>query len=162
MASQITSLTSVYSTVYSGTDQRKHQSSASLAFLRGIHRWPANSPHKGPGGCFTNVSRAPQNILAKIHNTRNHIYGENFNLKICTCAKSKALSTRTKFQLEILITSAICAIHKFRKNFWRARETLVKQPPVTRKMFPFDDITMSNIVAKWPPLCPGFNMMIML
>ena len=48
MTSQITSLTSVYSTVYSGTDQRKHQSSASLAFVRGIHRWPVNSPHKGP------------------------------------------------------------------------------------------------------------------
>ena len=38
----------VYSTVYSGTDQRKHQSSASLAFVRGIHRWPVNSPHKWP------------------------------------------------------------------------------------------------------------------
>ena len=48
MASQTTSLTIVYSTVYSGVDQRKHQSSASLAFVRGIHRWPVNSPHKGP------------------------------------------------------------------------------------------------------------------
>ena len=40
MASQITSLTNVYSTVNSGVDQRKHQSCASLAFVRGIHRWP--------------------------------------------------------------------------------------------------------------------------
>ena len=48
MASQITSLTIVYSSVYSGADQRKHQSSASLAFVRGIHRWPVNSPHKRP------------------------------------------------------------------------------------------------------------------
>ena len=47
-ASQITSLTVVYSTVYSGTDQRKHKSSASLAFVRGIHRSPVNSPHKWP------------------------------------------------------------------------------------------------------------------
>ena len=46
MASQITSLTIVYSTSYSGVDQRKHQSSASLAFVRGIHRGPVNSPHK--------------------------------------------------------------------------------------------------------------------
>ena len=38
----------VYSTVYSGADQRKHQSSASLTFVQGIHRWPVNSPHKGP------------------------------------------------------------------------------------------------------------------
>ena len=49
MAPQITSHTIVYSTVYSGADQRKHQSSASLAFVRGIHRWPVNSLHKGPG-----------------------------------------------------------------------------------------------------------------
>ena len=41
MASQIASLTIVYSIVYSGADQRKHQSSASLAFVRGIHGWPA-------------------------------------------------------------------------------------------------------------------------
>ena len=31
-----------------GPDQRKHQISASLVFVRGIHRWPVNSPHKGP------------------------------------------------------------------------------------------------------------------
>ena len=37
-----------YPTVYSGVDQRKHQSSASLAFVRRIHRWPVNSPHKWP------------------------------------------------------------------------------------------------------------------
>ena len=38
---------SVYSTVYSGADERKHQSSASLAFVRGIRWWLVNSPHKG-------------------------------------------------------------------------------------------------------------------
>ena len=43
MASHITSLTIVYSSIYSGTDQRKHQSS-----MWGIHRWPVNSPHKWP------------------------------------------------------------------------------------------------------------------
>ena len=47
-ASQITSLKVVYSTVYSGTDQRKHQSSTSLAFVWEIHRWPVNSTHKWP------------------------------------------------------------------------------------------------------------------
>ena len=40
LASLINSLTIVYSTVYSDTDQRKHKSSASLAFVRGIQRWP--------------------------------------------------------------------------------------------------------------------------
>ena len=48
IASKITSLTIVFSTVYSDTDQRKHQCSASLAFVRGIHRGPVNSPHKWP------------------------------------------------------------------------------------------------------------------
>ena len=46
MMSQITSLMIVYSTVYLGADHRRHQSSASLAFVWGIHRWQANSPHK--------------------------------------------------------------------------------------------------------------------
>ena len=31
-----------------GADQRKHQSYASLAFVRANHRWPVDSPHKGP------------------------------------------------------------------------------------------------------------------
>ena len=48
MASQITGLTSVYSTVCLGADQRKQQRSASRAFVGGIHRWPMTSPHKWP------------------------------------------------------------------------------------------------------------------
>ena len=48
IASQITSLTIVYTTVYPDADQRKHHSSASLAFVRGIHRGPVNFPHKCP------------------------------------------------------------------------------------------------------------------
>ena len=48
IASQITNLTIAYSTVYSDADQTKHQSSASLAFVRGIHRGPVNFPHKWP------------------------------------------------------------------------------------------------------------------
>ena len=48
IASLITSLMIIYSTVHSSTNQRKQQCSASLAFVRGIRRWPVNSPHKGP------------------------------------------------------------------------------------------------------------------
>ena len=48
IASQIISRTIIYSIVHSDTDQRKHQSSASVAFVRGIHRGPVNSPHKWP------------------------------------------------------------------------------------------------------------------
>ena len=48
VASQITGGPIVCSTVGSGADERKHQSSASLAFVRGIHRGSVNFPHKGP------------------------------------------------------------------------------------------------------------------
>ena len=55
MASQITSLTTVYSTVYSGTDERKHQSSMSLAFLWGectVDRWIPRTKGQQRGKCF--------------------------------------------------------------------------------------------------------------
>ena len=48
MASQTTGVSNICSAVSSGADQRKYQSSASLAFVRGIHRLPKDSPHKGP------------------------------------------------------------------------------------------------------------------
>ena len=48
IASQITSVSIVYSTVCSGADQIKHRSSASLAFVRGSHRWPVNSSQNWP------------------------------------------------------------------------------------------------------------------
>ena len=74
IASQITSLTIVYSSVYSDADQRKHQSSASLAFVRRIHRSPVNSPHKWPVTRkmfpFDDVIMFKikiQNVLAVIH-----------------------------------------------------------------------------------------------
>ena len=53
MVSQIICVAIVFSTVCSGTDQRKLQSSASLAFVRGIHGWPVNSLHKGSVTEFT-------------------------------------------------------------------------------------------------------------
>ena len=54
IASQIISLTIVYSTVYSDADQRKHQSCASLAFVRGIHRdrWIPRTKGQLRGKCF--------------------------------------------------------------------------------------------------------------
>ena len=48
MTTQITGVSIVYSTVCSGADERKRQSSASLAFARGNHQWLLNSNHKGP------------------------------------------------------------------------------------------------------------------
>ena len=51
-ASQITAVPIVSSTVGSGADQRKHQSSASLAFVRGIHRWIPRTKSHLRGKCF--------------------------------------------------------------------------------------------------------------
>ena len=61
IAPQITSLTIVHSTVYSDADQRKHQSSATLAFLRGIHR--TNGQLRGKKFPFDNVIMRPLCIL---------------------------------------------------------------------------------------------------
>ena len=47
-------------TVYSGADQRKHQSSASLAFVRGIHQWPLNSPHLIPVDDVIMIAQHPR------------------------------------------------------------------------------------------------------
>ena len=77
------------------------------------------------GGCFTNISRALQNILSKFVYRRNRTSYENFKLKLCMCAQSHALGTHTKFRLEILSLNVISSIVDFREK----RETLVKQPP---------------------------------
>ena len=68
MAPQITSLTIVYSTVYSGADQRKHKSSASLVFVWGIHWWPVKSPHKWP-------------VMRKMYPFDDVIMGKTYELK---------------------------------------------------------------------------------
>ena len=84
------------------------------------------------GGCFTSVSRALQNNLAKIYNARNDIYGENFKLKLCTCAQSMALGTRAKFQLEILIrsmNSTKSLWHKFRENILESSRNVSETTP---------------------------------
>ena len=75
MASEITSLTFVYLTIYSDIDQRKHQSSASLAFVRGIHRWPVISPAQRASDA-ENVF-----IWWRHHGTETHVAG---NWKLTT------------------------------------------------------------------------------
>ena len=80
--SQITSLTIVYSTVYSGADQRKHESSASLAFVRGIHRSPVNSLHNAE-----NVS---------IWWRRHEVHAWFHKNSVCSNFESKC-STRSQF-----------------------------------------------------------------
>ena len=78
IACQITSLTIVYSTDYSDADKRKHQSSASLAFLRGIHRGPVNSPHAQMAIDAENVSIW----------WRHHVLDKSVRYRACTVLKS--------------------------------------------------------------------------
>ena len=91
MASLITSLTIVYLTVYSGTDERKHQSSASLAFVWGIHRWldSTSNIHEKPDGMF-NRKLFLCNIR-KIFRWRHH-YQHCCNGTICWHIHSKWLT----------------------------------------------------------------------
>ena len=81
--SQITGVTIVYSIVCSGADQTKRQSSASLAFVWGIHRWPVNTPHIGPvtRKCFHLMTSSCRNAmkdtadLFKLFKVNHHILG---------------------------------------------------------------------------------------
>ena len=80
MASQITGLTVVYSTVHSGADQRKHQSSASLAFVWGIHRG-------GGGGGGGGGGEFPAQMASNAENVsiwwRHHVFERTTYINIC-------------------------------------------------------------------------------
>ena len=67
LSSLITSLTVIYSTVYSGADQRKHQSSASVAFVRRIRRWPMNSQYDGKWPETRKMFSFDDVIMIKLH-----------------------------------------------------------------------------------------------
>ena len=98
MASQIISLAIVYSTVYSGADQSNHQSSASLAFVWGIHRWPVNSPHKWP--VTRKIVPFDDVIMYATHLTDDHIRGTSGMLgwnSQANVSKAMSLSSISEF-----------------------------------------------------------------
>ena len=118
MVSQITSLTIVYSTVYSCADQRIHQSLVSLAFALGIHRWPVNSQHKGPVHYRDVIIGA--------------IASQIISLTI-DCPSVYSCADQRKYQS----TASLVLVHKWpvtRKCFHLMTSSW------TRKMFPFDDV----------------------
>ena len=113
MAAQITSLTIVYSIVYSGAEHRKHQSSASLAFVRGIHRWPVNSRTRARNA--ENVSiwwRHPVIALLpwpKIkHGRSNPLSAHHFcqNKDLCACVRVCIHTWKMKFWMTETIRSS--------------------------------------------------------
>ena len=112
IASQITSLTIVYSTVYSDADQRKHQSSASLAFVRGIHRGSVNSPHKWP---VTRKMFPFDDVII----VREHHYGAIY-WSLCTDDRQH-LKTFLAFCHAKWYAPGVCSCKKIR---WRDRGEL--------------------------------------
>ena len=138
IVSQITSLTIVYSTVYSGEDQRKHQSSASLAFVWGIHRGPVNSPHKWP------VTRKmfPFDDVFMI---RARHYTDVIMGAIASQITSLTIVYSTVYSGEDQRKHQSSASLAF---VWGIHRGPVNSPhkwPVTRKMFPFDDVIMVRV-----------------
>ena len=119
MASEITSLTIVYSTVYSDTAQSKHQSSASLAFVWGIHRGPVNSPHKWPVKRkmfpFDDVIMSEIGIGVIEHNTRPR-HDADINAAKWAWWISDYLGIETYLVMELLIIFATLDIAKIISN----------------------------------------------
>ena len=160
VASQITSLTIVYSTVYSGADQRKHQSSASLAFVWGIHRGPVNSPHKWPvtrkmypfdDVIMTWISRSSMwknSIYHYLHApclcwqmiehygdiTMGSMPSQITNLTIIVYSTVYSGADQRKHQSSVSLA--------FVRGIHRGPVNSPHKWPVTRKIFPFDDVIM--------------------
>ena len=81
------------------------------------------------GGCFSNISRALQDILLKFVYCRNRSSYENFKLELCMSAQSMALGTRTKFELEILTINVISGIVYFREIILESSRNVSETPP---------------------------------
>ena len=121
IASQITSLDIVYSTVYLGADQSKHQSSASLAFVWGIHRGPVNSPHKWPVTRkmlpFDDVIMSMSYYLLVIYTLKLPVF------MICWARHKKYLNTLSHAWLDCLTVShlgaAMCLLATLWTNSYR-------------------------------------------
>ena len=123
MASRITSLTIIYSTICSGADHRKHQSFVSLAFVWGIQWWPVNSPHKWPltWKCFhlmTSSSACQSSVLTtsllKISLDLTYLW-----MKIAGII----LNAINRCLIEIALLCYFCAFHNALKFPWQVLTT---------------------------------------
>ena len=158
-ASQITSLTVVYSTIYSDADQRKHQSSAWLAFVWGIHRdrWIPRTKGQLRGKCFhlmtsscmlklvpnhnqSGLSNWGSDLLIRLISIHSLLWRHNghdgvSNHQPHNCLLNRLFRRISKKTSKLRVTGFVWGIHRGLVNSrykW----------PVTRKMFPFDDIVM--------------------
>ena len=170
IASLITSLTIVYSTGYSDADQRKHKSSASLAFVWRIHRGPVNSPHKWPvtRKCFhlmTLLSQLSKTIgivvrsdlffdvqlvtrLRHSSQWRHNGHHSVWNHQPDHCLLHHLFRCRSKKSPKLRVIG-LCA----------GNSPVIGEFPVqmasNADFFPFDDVIMGNdrLVMTWCELC---------
>ena len=120
MASQITSVSIVYSIACSDADQRKHQSFASLAFVRGIQGWPVTSPHKVP---------VTQKMFQFVDVIINHIFAasnpaDDLRLYSLWCGVMKPLLANTVLGTPFHITANVrhyshCFSDREMLTWWR-------------------------------------------
>ena len=155
MAFRITDVLIVCSAVCSVANQRKHQSSASLAIVRGMHRWPVGSPHKGPVArkmfLFDDVIMSWKTRLSCILVAAD--------LGIHTCEALRTLQWRHNGRDGVSNHQPHdCLFNRYSRAYQRKHQSSaslafvwgihrwpVNSPhkgPVTRKMFPFDDVIM--------------------
>ena len=136
MASQITSLTIVYSTVYSGADQRKHHSSESLAFVRGIHRGPVNSPHKWP---VTRKMFPFDDVIMWTywpHWTWMCFKGHQLNLLVLSDNRWLVIQGKVVIHRRLLYRCLLCVpgvsiyLHRFRQWINSSTTVVLRQPPI--------------------------------
>ena len=114
MASQITSLRVVYSTVYSDASQRKHESSASLAFVWGIHRyrWIPRTKGQFHGKCFHLMTSSWKYI------SKNHKFDWVGNLdtkvaQIVICKQCKDTLHCVNYIIDFICTISVLDIHSY-------------------------------------------------
>ena len=146
IASQITSLTIVYSIVYSDADQRKHQSSASLAFVRGIHRGPVNSPHKWP---VTRQMFPFDDIIMWVFHWMmgRHLYVRKY-VVMAMCVQENIMTRHVITFLYIAVMFALCLCVQFVWPFsWLCfyQRVLTDPPRIILCLIPF--FILSNRIS---------------
>ena len=179
MASQITSLTIVSSNVCSGIDQRKRQSSASLAFVQGIHRWPVKSPHKWP---VTRKMFPFDGVIMHIHiinfaiNVPVHVLAPNgvrasagtiLTTKLCIFSSNSNRLWRfqrtfnhwiTQFKISDNVSWNIIALkHYCWQPLWHAEWDIIFSTFATCLLSQSSDVSTDVCLRQYPWICPCYH-----
>ena len=124
MVSQIPGGSIVYSTVCSDADEIEHQNSASLAFARGIHRSPVNSPHKGP---VTRKMFQYDDVIVIVYHLPSALGSMLINFSLPCLAVFFSFSTFINLAMHLfLITNLLIFCHPT-KNISNINETCIGQ-----------------------------------